>query len=570
MKTFEHMPDLSQWLQSLAQPAQWQSMWQQQAGNFQALEDFSRLIEPAKLFEIQHQYTEGATKIWEQFVSAQKPKAEDRRFADSAWQENPAHALSAAIYLHNASFLMRLADAVDLPARAKQKLRFSVQQIVDAMSPANFLATNPEAQKKIIETQGESLTQGIMNMLADLRKGRVSQSDETAYEVGKNVATTAGSVVYENELFQLIQYQPLTDKVYERPFLIIPPCINKYYILDLQPENSLVRHAVEQGHTVFLISWCNPGAELGNKGWDDYIEGAAIRAIHTVQEITGKPKINALGFCVGGTILSTALAVLAARGESPVASVTLLTALLDFADTGIIDVYIDEAQVAMREQTIGRHGLMPGRDFASAFSSLRPNDLVWNYVKNNYLKGELPPAFDLLYWNADSTNLPGPMFCWYLRNLYLEDSLKVPGRLTVAGEKLDLGTIDAPCFIYASREDHIVPWTSAYASTRLLNPGKSERNRFVLGASGHIAGVINPPAKKKRSYWVNRALPGTPEKWLEGSTECPGSWWTEWSTFLAEHAGRQIKAPTRAGSAEYPPIEPAPGRYVKVKADAGN
>jgi polyhydroxyalkanoate synthase subunit PhaC len=460
-----------------------------------------------------------------------------------------------------------MADSVEATPRAKQKIRFAVQQMVDAMSPANFLVSNPEAHQKIIETKGESLTKGIAHMIEDLQKGRISQTDESAFEVGRNVATTEGTVVFENELFQLIQYKPLTKTVYERPLLLIPPCINKYYILDLQPENSLVRYAVEQGQTVFLISWCNPDASLGHVTWDDYIQNGAIKAIEVVQEISGQDQINALGFCVGGTILSTALALLFGRGEHPVASMTLLTSLLDFSDTGVIDVFIDEAQVTMREQAIGQGGLMPGRDFTSAFSSLRPNDLVWNYVKANYLKGENPPAFDLLYWNADATNLPGPMFCWYLRNMYLENNLKVPGKLTVAGEKVDLSSIDVPTFIYGSREDHIVPWVAAYESTSLLNPKKRNRNRFILGASGHIAGVINPPAKKKRSYWTNDHAAANAEEWLSGAKEHAGSWWPEWSAFLAKNAGKKVNAPRKAGSIKYKSIEPAPGRYVKVKAE---
>jgi polyhydroxyalkanoate synthase subunit PhaC len=347
----------------------------------------------------------------------------------------------------------------------------------------------------------------------------------------------------------------------------VPPCINKYYILDLQPENSLVRHAVEQGHTVFLVSWCNPDASLAHVTWDDYIEDGVICALNAVQEISKQEQINALGFCVGGTLLSVALALLFGRGEKPVASLTLLTTLLDFSDNGVLDVFIDEAQVAMREQTIGNGGLMPGRDFTSAFSSLRPNDLVWNYVKSNYLKGEEPPPFDLLYWNADSTNLPGPMFCWYLRNMYLENNLRRPGKLNVAGAPVDLSKIDAPAFIYGSREDHIVPWAAAYESMSLLNPKKRNRNRFVLGASGHIAGVINPPAKKKRSYWVNDKPTADAEAWLSGATEHPGSWWPEWSKFLAKHGGEKVRAPRKFGSTRYKPIEPAPGRYVRVKAE---
>jgi polyhydroxyalkanoate synthase len=300
--------------------------------------------------------------------------------------------------------------------------------------------------------------------------------------------------------------------------------------------------------------------------WDDYAEQGVMKAIELSQEISGQEQINAFGFCVGGTLLSTALAVQYARGEKPVASLTLLTTLLDYSDPGVIEVFIDEAQVALREQAIGQGGLMPGRDFTSAFSSLRPNDLVWNYVKTNYLKGEDPPPFDLLYWNADATNLPGPMFCWYLRNMYLEDKLKAPRSLSLCGEKIDLAKIDAPTFIYGSREDHIVPWTAAYQSTYLLNPKKRNRNRFVLGASGHIAGVINPPAKKKRSYWTNDKPASDAETWMKGAKEHPGSWWAEWTEFLSQHGGEQVPAPRKPGNARYKAIEPAPGRYVKVKA----
>jgi len=491
----------------------------------------------------------------------------DRRFSSEAWQGNPVSAFNAASYLLNSKFLMQMAEAVDASPQQKQKIRFAVQQVVDAMSPANFLATNPEAHQKLIETKGESLTKGLANLLGDIQKGHISLSDEKAFEVGRNLATTEGQVVYENELFQLIQYTPLTKTVHERPLLMVPPCINKYYILDLQPENSLVRYAVEQGNTVFLVSWRNPDQSLAGTTWDDYIEKGAINAINIAREITRQDKLNVLGFCVGGTLLSTALAVMAARGEQPAAGVTLLTTFLDFSDTGVLNVFVDEAQVQLREQTLKLGGLMPGRDLASTFSSLRPNDLVWNYVQSNYLKGNEPPPFDLLYWNSDSTNLPGPMFCWYLRNTYLENSLKVPGKLKVAGEKVDLSKIAAPAFIYASREDHIVPWNSAYQSTRILNNKNPELNKFILGASGHIAGVINPAAKKKRSYWTNDARPASHDEWFNGAVEHPGSWWGEWSEFLAAHGGKDVKARSKLGNAKYVPIEAAPGRYVKAKAD---
>jgi polyhydroxyalkanoate synthase len=475
-------------------------------------------------------------------------------------------AFNAATYLLNARYLMSMADAIQAPAKAKQKIRFAIQQTVDAMSPSNFLVTNPVAQQKIIETNGESLAKGIAHMLHDMRQGRISQTDESAFEVGRNVATTEGAVVFENDLFQLIQYRPLTKTVYERPLLLVPPCINKFYIMDLQPANSLVRYAVEQGHTVFLVSWCNPDASKGDFTWDNYVKDGTIKAIKITQEISGQDQINLFGFCVGGTIVATALAYLLAKGENPVAGLTLLTALLDFSDTGQLDVFIDEMQVQKREGEIGKGGLMPGRDFAAAFSALRSNDLVWNYVESNYLKGEDPPPFDLLYWNADSTNLPGPMFCWYLRNMYLENKLRRPGMISVAGQPIDLGVINTPTFIFASREDHIVPWPSAFASTGLLNPKKPGRNRFLLGASGHIAGVINPPAKKKRSYWTNDNPAADAATWLKGAEEHPGSWWPEWATFLAEHAGEEIPAPRRYGNVKFKPIEPAPGRYVKVKA----
>ncbi|MDP1532853.1 MAG: alpha/beta fold hydrolase, partial [Rubrivivax sp.] len=352
-----------------------------------------------------------------------------------------------------------------------------------------------------------------------------------------------------------------------RPMLFVPPCINKYYILDLQPENSLIRYTVAQGHRTFVVSWRNPDESLAATTWDDYIEDGAIRAIRSVQAISGADSFNMLGFCVGGTILSTALAVLAARGEQPAQSLTLLTTLLDFADTGILDIFIDESSVQLRESTLGAQAaggpkLLKGQELATTFSFLRPNDLVWNYVVGNYLKGEAPPPFDLLYWNGDSTNLPGPMYSWYLRHLYLQNELKQPGALTVCGEAVDLGTIKAPVFIYGSREDHIVPWQAAYASTRLLKGKKT----FVLGASGHIAGVINPPAKGKRSHWTGSTLPATAAAWFDTATEHPGSWWTGWTDWLAPHGGKQVAAPKKPGSAAFKPIEPAPGRYVQVKA----
>jgi len=520
-------------------------------------------IDPEKLQSIQQQYLAEATELWRQGFGA-KPEG-DKRFAGDAWGRNPLSAFSAAVYLLNGRTMLSMAEAIDADQKTKARLRFAVEQWMAASAPSNSLAFNAEAQKKAIDTQGESIAKGIQNLLHDVRQGHLSMTDESAFEVGRNVATTEGAVVFENEFFQLLEYKPLTPKVYERPFLLVPPCINKFYILDLQPENSLIRYANEQGHRVFVVSWRNPDESMGKATWDDYIENAAIKAIHTVQEISGSKQINTLGFCVGGTILSTALAVLAARGEKPAASVTLLTTFLDFSDTGILDIFVDEQMVQYREMQLGKGGLLPGGDLASTFSFLRPNDLVWNYVVGNYLKGETPPPFDLLYWNSDATNLPGPFYAWYLRNTYHENKLAKPNALTVCGEKIDLGRIDIPAYIYGSREDHIVPIGGAYASTQLL-PGKK---RFVMGASGHIAGVINPPAKKKRSHWIREdgKFPKTQAEWLAGAQEHPGSWWTDWAQWLKGHAGKQIPAPKAYGNGRaYKAIEPAPGRYVKAKA----
>ena len=520
-------------------------------------------IDPEKLQSIQQQYLAEATELWRQGFDA-RPEG-DRRFAGDAWNKNPLSAFSAAVYLLNGRTMLSMAEAIDADQKTKARLRFAVEQWMAASAPSNSLAFNAEAQKKAIDTQGESIAKGIQNLLNDVKQGHLSMTDESAFEVGRNVATTEGAVVFENEFFQLLEYKPLTPKVYERPFLLVPPCINKFYILDLQPENSLIRYANEQGHRVFVVSWRNPDESMGKATWDDYIENAAIKAIHTVQEISASKQINALGFCVGGTILSTALAVLAARGEKPAASVTLLTTFLDFSDTGILDIFVDEQLVQYREMQLGNGGLLPGGDLASTFSFLRPNDLVWNYVVGNYLKGETPPPFDLLYWNSDATNLPGPFYAWYLRNTYHENKLAKPNALTVCGEKIDLGRIDIPAYIYGSREDHIVPIGGAYASTQLL-PGKK---RFVMGASGHIAGVINPPAKKKRSHWIREdgKFPRTQAEWLSGAQEHPGSWWTDWAQWLKGHAGKQIPAPKAYGNGKaYKAIEPAPGRYVKAKA----
>jgi len=512
-----------------------------------------------RLGEIQAEYLQ---RLGSLMSGAAPSEARDRRFAGDAWRLGP-FAWAAGLYQLNAEFMQKLAEAVEGDKQSRNRIRFATQQWVDAMSPANFLLTNPEAQRKLVETRGESLRQGIQNLLGDLHKGRISHTDESAFEVGRNVATTPGSVVYQNELIQLIQYAPSTPTVGSRPLLMVPPSINKFYILDLQPENSLVAYAVAQGHTVFMVSWKNVKADQGDLTWDDYLETGVVQAMRVVREISGQARINVLGFCVGGTLLGTAAAVLAARGERWIESMTLLTTFLDFSEPGVLGVFIDENFVAYRESTIGDGGIVQGRELASTFNFLRPNDLVWNYVVSNYLKGEAPPAFDLLYWNADSTNLPGPMYCWYLRHTYLQNELREPGRLICGDVPVDLGEIGVPTYIYGSREDHIVPWHGAYESTQLL----SGPLRFVLGASGHIAGVINPASKGKRSHWIGDALPENADDWLAAATELPGSWWPDWAKWLAGFAGESRPAPKQAGNARYRSIEPAPGSYVKEKAE---
>ena len=569
-KSEKKVPDAASAANPTEQDPKLAALTQSMGDAFQSLAGLS--VPADQWSQIQQDYLQQATTLWNQALEQPgQLHPADRRFAAPEWSSNPASAFMASMYLLNANTLKRMADSVTGgDAKSRERIRFAVQQWVDAASPSNYLALNPEAQKKALDTHGESLTQGMQMLFNDIRQGHVSQTDESVFEVGRNVATTEGAVVYENPFFQLIEYKPLTAKVYERPFLLVPPCINKYYILDLQPDNSLIRYAVSQGHRVFVVSWVNADESLNKATWDDYIEQGVMKAISVVQEVAGSEQINALGFCIGGTLVATAAAVLARRGQKPLASMTLLTAFLDFCNTGTLDLFVDEPMVQLREVTIGERspqgpGLMKGSELAATFSFLRANDLVWNYVVGNYLKGEKPPAFDLLYWNADSTNLPGPMYCWYLRNTYLENNLVKPDAVTVCGEPLDLRVLDMPTFIYGSREDHIVPWDSAYASTRVVSGPKT----FVLGASGHIAGVINPPEKRKRSFWTTpngQKLPATAQEWMASAEEHPGSWWTTWSTWLAEHGGAQVAAPKQLGSHQHPVVEPAPGRYVLRKA----
>jgi len=528
-------------------------------------------IAPDRLAQLQEGYVKAMTSLWNDFIVHPDRAAapiSDTRFSDPAWGQNSLASFAARAYLVNAQFMNELAANLEADPKLKARVQFAVSQWVDAAAPSNFLAFNPKVQKRLLETKGDSLAAGLQNLLNDVAKGKITQTDESAFEVGRNVATSAGQVVFENDLIQLIQYQPLTAKVRGRPLVIVPPCINKFYILDLQPENSFVRFCVERGNTVFMVSWRNPGPAQANLTWDEYVERGPIAALNAARDISGVPKLNALGFCVGGTLIATALSVMRGRGDDPVASLTLLTSLLDFTDTGVLDIFIDEMHVRMREQSIGKGGLMPGKDLANTFSSLRANDLVWNYVVSNYLEGRSPGAFDLLYWNSDSTNLPGPMYSWYLRNTYLENNLARPNSVSTCGVPVDFGRIAVPAYVFAAREDHIVPWTGAYASARTLTGVAPDQLQFVMGASGHIAGTINSAKKNRRNYWVGplKPLPARAEDWFASAQEIAGSWWIHWDQWLAPFGDGEIDAPSSLGNDRYRPIEPAPGRYVREKA----
>jgi len=559
---------LAQWQEAQRASSDW---WQRLASPPIAAASAPRHHVPVDVAALNGRFQQDLSKLWlavlstpigEPLPEVVELPAADRRFAAKAWHEQPYFSLLRQSYLLYASYLRELAALAPLPEQDKRRLAFATRQYVDAIAPTNFPATNPDVLRRAVETEGASLVQGLRNLADDARKGRITMTDERAFEVGRNLAVTPGSVVYRNELFELLQYDPTTPKVGRRPIVMVPPCINKYYILDLTPANSFVAHAVAQGHTVFMMSWRNVPPDLGKLTWDDYLDKGVITALRVAREIAGSTSVNALGFCVGGTLLACALAVLAARKEAIVTSATFLTTMLDFADPGDIGVYVSEQFLAARGPAFMSGDRIHGSELATAFASLRPNELVWNYVVGNYMKGESPPAFDLLYWNSDSSNLPGPMYVYYLRNLYLDNKLREPRALTMCGVPVDLSRISIPVYVLASREDHIVPWRSAYRTTALVGGDVT----FVLAASGHIAGVINPPLARKRNYWKNDLLTEAADDWLARAQSVPGAWWPHWYAWLDGHRGPLRTKPRSAGSAQYPPLGPAPGNYVREPA----
>lgn len=523
-----------------------------------------QLLENPKLWidavqEGQRKQLEIVARLKDEQPVVQPPKG-DRRFGAEKWQTNPLFSMLMQSYLINSDIMRALVDQVDMDETDKKILHFAVNQYVNAVSPTNFPATNPEVMDEAMKTGGESLAKGMQNFLQDWKSGSmVKNTDMSSFTVGENVAATPGTVIYENPFFQLIEYAPQTKQVYSCPLLIVPPCINKYYILDLTQPKSMINYLVSQGQRVFLVSWVNAALPVGHFSWDDYLRNGVMTAIEAVQVVTKQDKIHMMGYCVGGTLLVSALAALAAGGEQPAQTVTQLAAMLDFSDAGEIGLFIDEESVQHREAEFADGGLVDGTELARGFAMLRPNDLIWPYVIDNYYKGKEPAPFDLLYWNSDSTNLPGKMFAEYLRMTYLENQI-TNGTAVMCGEKIVPSRIKAPVYSVSCQKDHIVPWQTAYKSAKLFGG----RQRFVLAASGHTAGIINPPAAKKGWHWVADTAAADAEHWLEKAQKCEGSWWEDWVAFLSAHGGKQVAAPQRPGNIRYAPIEAAPGSYVRI------
>jgi polyhydroxyalkanoate synthase len=521
--------------------------------------------DPQGWIEAITEYQKTQMQLWSGFLTgstglSSKPAPGDRRFSADEWSESPVFNYIKESYLIASNMLNKLASSANLDEKSQKKLEFYTQQYIDAMSPSNFAATNPEVLQQAVESKGQSLIDGLQNLVGDLDKGRISMTDEEAFTLGENIATTEGSVVFQNDIMQVIQYNPSTEKVAERPLLIVPPCINKFYILDLQPHNSFVKYAVDQGNTVFLVSWLNASPEQSHLSWDDYVEQGVFEALNVAKEVTGSDRVNAVAWCVGGTILASAMAVMAARKDNSISSATFLTTMLDFEDPGDLGIFIDEEQVGKLIGQVQSEGVLSGKSLSTTFNMLRSNDLIWSYVVNNYLKGQAPAPFDILYWNSDPTNLPADMYCYYISNMYVENNLKEPGKLTICGESVDLSKIKTPCYFLSCIEDHIAPWESTFAATDLM-----PNVEFVLGASGHIAGVINPASKNRRNYWINGDAGNGTQNWLETSEKVEGSWWNHWSPWLKKRAGKQVDAPAKVGSKKNSAIEAAPGSFVKER-----
>jgi poly[(R)-3-hydroxyalkanoate] polymerase subunit PhaC len=531
------------------------------------------LADPMKLAEAQQQLLKDSLLLWQNTMrrmagqeveSIFEPEPGDRRFKKAAWDEELTFDYIKQSYLLTSRWTQSLVSDVEgLDPGTKEKVDFYSRQFISAMSPTNFATTNPAVMKSVHETGGQNLLDGLKNILGDIERGngelKVSMTDLDAFTVGENVATTPGKVILQNDLMQLIQYDPTTEEVYKRPLLIVPPWINKYYVLDLQPKNSFIKWILDQGYTLFIISWANPTEKLAHKHFGDYMLEGPLAAIDAIEKATGEKEINALGFCIGGILLEATLAWMAAKGDDRIKSATLLATMLDFQEVGEVSVFVDDELVKSLEKHVGEKGYLDGKHMAQMFNMMRENDLIWSFVVNNYLLGHEPMPFDLLYWNSDSTRLPAEMLLYYLKKVYLENGLIKPDYLELNGEKINVTRIKTPTYVLATKEDHIAPWVSCYPVTQAF----SGPVRFVLGGSGHIAGIVNPPAAKKYAYWTHSKHPADPQRWLDQAKEHVGSWWTDWDKWLTKHS--KEKVPARIpGAGELSIIEDAPGSYVKA------
>lgn len=532
--------------------------------------------DPAKLAENQFALWQDYVNLWttsaQRMMGEQSPwqveaNPEDRRFSDQGWNENDVFNFLKQSYLLASNWITSVVHDVDgLDKKTARRVNFFTRQFVNSLSPGNFIATNPDVIRETIESGGENLVNGIENMLDDLEnnKGRfrITMSVEDSFKIGQNIATTPGKVIYRNDLVELIQYTPSTKKVFKTPLFIITPWINKYYILDLRPENSLIKWAVDQGHTVFVTSWVNPDQTFAEKTFDNYMQEGILDSLGAISKATGEERCNAIGYCIGGTLLATTLAYMAARRDKRIISATFLGTMVDFADPGDLGVFIDEQQLDTLDQMMSARGYLDGAEMANTFNMMRDNDLIWSFVINNYMLGKAPFPFDILYWNSDCTRMPAAMHSFYLRKMYLENKLIEPGGIELSGVPIDLGKIKIPLYMLSTREDHIAPWKSTYKATAIY----SGPIRFVLAGSGHIAGVVNPPARQKYCYWTNPKTPKNPEVWLKSAKQVEGSWWPDWADWAKKHGGKKDTPARKPGAGKLKALEDAPGSYVRVRA----
>jgi poly[(R)-3-hydroxyalkanoate] polymerase subunit PhaC len=535
------------------------------------------LTDPFKLAEANLKLWQDYAALWQssllklmgqETAPVVEPTPGDRRFKHEDWQQNFLYDYVKQSYLIAARHLHQTMGGVSgLDSHTAKKVDFYTRQYIDALAPSNFLLTNPEVLRETVASGGQNLVKGLNNLLEDLTRGggrqlRLRMSDERAFKLGLNIATTPGAVIFQNELIQLIQYHPANGPVFRRPLLVIPPWINKYYILDLRDKNSFVKWALEQGHSVFVISWVNPDKRLAHKRFDDYLSEGVVAALDAIEKATGEREVNVIGYCLGGTLLACALGYLAAKKDERIVSGTFFASLIDFAEAGELEVFVDEQQVAALEKRMQKRGYLEGAEMATTFNMLRANDLIWSFVINNYLLGRDPFPFDLLYWNSDSTRMPAAMHAFYLRNMYIKNLLAKPGGIQLGGVPIDLAKVRVPLYFASTVEDHIAPWRSTYAGAKLF----AGPVRFVLGGSGHIAGIVNPPAGNKYSYWTHPKLPDTPEQWLKAASQHPGSWWPDWAGWVAQHGGDKVPARV-PGKGKLKVIEDAPGAYARMRVD---